>query len=158
MVRCSFNHWLGWMSSATKWPPWRRRELLALIATVWPLHLLCAQSPTFFFFLQTNSYIGVCWASIQVDFDLSPFAWREKMLSRNLPSMNTGPLFSNYDAFRSSSRHTRLYTMPFGCVHSGGVPSRSYLKIGQFWELCMWKSKGVLIAGRCYYTKAWCLK
>lgn len=75
MVHCGFNHWIGWMSSTTKWPPWRRRELLALIETLWPLHL-CVHSPLL---TEINFYTGVWWASIQFDFDFSPFALRENV-------------------------------------------------------------------------------
>lgn len=60
--------------------------------------------------------LGSDGASIQVDSDFSPFALRE-MLNRTLPSMNTNPLFPNYDAFRSSGSHARLYTItPFRCL------------------------------------------
>lgn len=118
MVRCGFNHWLGWMSSTTKWPPWRRgavslnRDRLAITP-------LCAQSPLF---SQARStfILGSDGPLSRLILTLAHLL-RGKMLSRNLPSMNTSPLFSNYNAFRSSSSHAWLYTMPFECVHNGGV-------------------------------------
>lgn len=78
-------------------------------------HYSCVHGPLAFSRLWLLFISGSDGASIQVDSDFSPFARRE-MLSRTLPSMNTNPLFPNYDAFGSSGSHARLCTItPFRC-------------------------------------------
>lgn len=77
MVHCGFNHWLGWVSSDTKWPPWKGPELLALIETTWPLHLRMHNPPLLT--AKINFYIGVWWAPLQVDLDFSSFALKENV-------------------------------------------------------------------------------
>lgn len=135
MVRCSFNHWLGWMSSTTKWPPWRRWELLALIETALPLHL-CMHSPPSFNRLDQLLYRSDGLLS-RLILTLAHLL-RGKMLSRNLPSMNAGPLFSNYNAFRSFNRHAWLYKTTFECVNNGDFLEAAMKPNRIVWEvLCL---------------------